>query len=350
MRCEGARRVLRQARPGDVVLRGVDDWASRTIRAMSGAPVSHAMIVVADQTVIEATHPDGGSVVKRTSFGELREKAPITALYLCRHEATVAPPSPEGGEPAGPSPDQIIKETVAVAEGWSGKTDVEFADLDLVLGGVLAATRPAAWFLDRRFVKSLVRACGAAKQTTSEKVFCSELVYRCFASAATQLKVPSLQIETPNLLLRHWVQLMIDSRAGRIDGPAALPDRAVDFDGVVEEDFTEAHHLRPQEQQQQYSGPVQEPTADEAPISYDDLILLDHLAELVTEPVESQGDEGFLGGVDGGPPQQEQQQQQGGSRSFRGGRRRVAAEIADLVTPGDLLQSPSLHVVAFFQP
>ncbi|HEU4947163.1 MAG TPA: hypothetical protein VFT31_08425 [Kribbella sp.] len=163
-------------RPGDVLLFQGDNFISWAIRLFDGTDVNHVAVALDDTTLAEAA-------------GRGLRRAPIEAALATNRYMRVRR-----------HPDPDLAAVVATATGYVNRR-APYAYQQIVLLGLLAATRniPLGG-LGRRMLRSVLDHAAAALNAFVDadgkrSMICSEFVYRCFMEA------PSDPVERFRLLI-----------------------------------------------------------------------------------------------------------------------------------------------------
>lgn len=363
--------VLAAAKPADILLTNRPrSKVSTLIRLLSGSPVSHAILALGSGQFVMAHRPtkDTDTVIQRYNAEQLQEEA-WNRMYCYRHQALDSELDVDGGE--GAEPDHARTKTDAVskilstAERFTDDTqNYKFATTDMIIGAALASARPAAWVL--RVAETLpgmgemfaeLRRLLAQHAGGEAKLFCSEFVSRCFIDAATEHR--QALIDTSFMIMGHWAAILSSQEATRsLTPPSAGPARTALDDPLVLRGLVELDELQ---QPKEVDELVVLPDVDELEGA------IDRQASMASAPDAPLRRSAWLHAdgretVRGITAEQEQMMSELHEMrevlaSFdwlqpRATRRSRAQprgpDIADFITPVDLLRSPSLRAIAWW--
>jgi hypothetical protein len=224
-RCAELEEVLAVAKAGDIILTSRPrSKVSALIRLLSGSPVSHSILCIGDEQFVMAhlprpEHPND-TVIQKYNAGQLQGEE-WNRMFCYRHQG-LDPDLVVGGA-AGVDVEvertrraEAVREVLATAERFARDPgDYHFATWDMVVGAVLASMLPAAWIL-----RALERALPGLGQLFARlqellaaysiggeaRLFCSEFVSRCFIEAAA--KHDTARIDTTFIIMRHWAAIL----------------------------------------------------------------------------------------------------------------------------------------------
>jgi len=299
---------LAAALPGDVILITPCDTVrpnplhavplAKLIREATRAPVSHSLVVVQGGCFADIRASRRPALAQRP-LSELIDMGELRGCWLLRHVRS----APEGDGALG----KAIVESVAAL--LNAPVPAEFATAELVKGLLLLLARQdgPALVADLGLRDQLRRLVGGS----ADRMFCSEFTYRAFANAAAATGVPEYGIDCPDLLLGDWSELF-HGPVGEREGPLTLtPTLTVEEGSPID---------RLSSQGQLVGLPVRVTTVG---------VPDGRASDFRVDPAFDADAAGFL--------------LRFGEMAASGS---ASGQIADFVTPRDLLHSPSLTPIA----
>lgn len=294
---------LATARPGDVILITPCDAIScdplhavplaKLIREVTQAPVSHSLVVIGGGRFVDirASRRPALAEGPLEQLGGMKE---LRGCWLLRHTSS--------NGPGRATFEKAVTDSVAAV--LNSPEPIEFATGELVKGLLL--------LLARREGPEVIARLGLRKKLrrliseSPNRMFCSELTYRAFATAADSTGVAAYGIDCSDMLLRDWFVLLDAVTEGE-----APPTITVETGSPIA-------RLAASGQLQGFPWTIEE---IDSPAS--------RVSSFHMDPTFDADAASFLYAV----------RKAGVSRRARG-------EIADYITPRDLLYSPSLVPVA----
>lgn len=369
-RCARLQDVLVTAKAGDILLTNRPRRkVSTLIRVLSGSPVSHAILCLGPKQFVMAHLPvhENDTVIQKYDAEQLQREE-WDRMYCYRHQGLdldFVMAGAEGVDVERKMRADAVSAVLDRAEDFAkDPKGYKFATWDMVVGAVLASMRPGAWVL-RAFERTLpgfgpmftkLRNLLAQYAGGEAQLFCSEFVSRCFIEAAANHQ--AARIDTSFMIMRHWAAILSGEepeappvwRSG--ESPVGLDDLDVlrslaKLDEVQPSDEMDELELvrTVQELEQAMTGEGSVAPPPDAPVR--------RSAWLTT------ADQGVNSGL-GTAEQQimsemhamhdvlasfEWPQPEPARRSV--GQKR-GPDIADFITPVDLLRSPSLRAIAWW--
>lgn len=299
--------ALSAAKPGDVVLITPCDPPisiinpkpplAKLIRDATRAPVSHSLVVVDDARFVDIRK--SRSRKDRVAISDLSTLLSMRTLkgcWLLRHSAWKEASDPQGAH--------FQRNVVASTTRFLDTSEpVDFATRELVLGLLLLLARAdGPKVIKELHLRDALRKLLDASPT---RMFCSELVYRVFSNAVTTTGKQEYEIDCREMLLKDWYAVLrdgsIEGRSRRLVVEAGSPIARLAAQGRLAQLGWEI------EVSDLLDGPEADPPTDP--------VLDDDVASLLT----------MLG-----------------KASVEGWQ----VEVADFVTPRDLMYSPSFEPIA----